>query len=364
MIDPSDPPAQDQFWRPPLGQVAIVSLLCVGVLFLTVGASAQFFNLSWGLWFSEVVVFLGVPFVALQVTGRAPLRSTGLDQPAKGLAAGFVLGALNYAAWAVPLMWVAERFFPAELVERYSAARLFDRQSGLELSILVAGISLAAPFCEEFFYRGLLQRGLAERLPIARAIVVTALLFSLMHFDPVGFLARFELGLLFGLLAWRGGSLWPAIGAHAANNITSLVIFFAAGGDDGDLSIPLVGTMFVAGNLALVGWAFGLSRWSWWVAPQPAADDVAPFAPFFKAVAPWMVGALVGLVTLAFIDRRGVQLNIIDVMTPVPAPKKDASEGERAAWKDLQDLRARVRSGDGGLDEYKAMRQLAAPQAD
>ena len=73
-----------------------------------------------------------LPFIALQVTGRSPLRSTGLDQPAKGLAAGFLLGVLNYAAWAVPLMWAAERFFPAELVEKYSAARLFDRQSGLD----------------------------------------------------------------------------------------------------------------------------------------------------------------------------------------------------------------------------------------
>ena len=52
------PPADEAVLRPGLGQVAIVSLVSVGVLFITVGASAQFFNLSWGLWFSEAFVFL------------------------------------------------------------------------------------------------------------------------------------------------------------------------------------------------------------------------------------------------------------------------------------------------------------------
>lgn len=354
------PPDEEAVLRPGLGQVALASLLAVGVLFLTVGASAQFFNLAWGLWFSEAFVFLAVPFVAIAVTGRRPGRITGLDQPAQGLAAGFAVGLFNYAAWAVPLMWVAERFFPANVVERYSAARLFDRQSGLELVVLVAGVSVAAPFCEEFFYRGLLQPGLARRVPAPRAIVITSLLFSLMHFDPVGFLARFELGLVFGLLAWRAGSIWPAIGAHAANNLTSVIVFLTLGGDDADLGGWIVGALVLMGNAGLIAAIVALRRASWWVAPRPADDEVAPFAPFFRTVTPWMVGALLALVGLAVVDRRGVELNIIDLMNPVPRPGKDASPGEQAAWKELQELRARVRAGESGYDEYRALRQLAA----
>jgi membrane protease YdiL (CAAX protease family) len=358
VIDPA--PDEEAVLRPDLGQVALAAFLAVGVLFLTVGASAQFFNVAWGLWFSELFVFLAVPFVALAVTGRRPLRATGLDQPAWGLGAGFAVGLLNYAAWAVPLMWLAERVFPAEVVQRYSAARLFDRQGGLELGLLIAGVSLAAPFCEEFFYRGLLQPGLGRRVPPARALVLTALLFSLMHFDPVGLLARFELGLVFGLLAWRSGSLWPAIGAHAANNLTSVIVFFAVGGDDTALPGWLIGAMVVGGNVGLVALVVALRRTSWWVAKVPAADEVAPFAPFFRAVAPWMAASLAALIALAVFDRRGVQLNIIDLMNPVKRPASDASPGERQAWQELQDLRARVRDGEVGFDEYRALRQLAA----
>lgn len=350
-------------YRPPLGQVAIVGLISAGVLFITVGVSAQLFNLAWGLWFSSIFVFLAVPFITLEVSGRAPLRLTGLDQPpARSLAAGFVTGALNYCAWAVPLMWAAEQLFPPEVVARFSSAKLFERQSTLELIGLVGAVSLAAPFCEEFLYRGLVQRGLATRWAPPRAIVVTAVIFSLMHFDPVGFVARFELGVAFGLLAWRGGSLWPAIGAHAANNLLSVVIFLASGGEDAVMPGWLVTIVFVGGNLALGGWLFALSRWPGWVAPTPASDEPRPFAPFFRSIAPWMVGAVVAIAALALTDRRGVELNIIDAMHPVKRPKADASAGERAAWDELQALRERARSGALSLDEYRALRQLAAEE--
>ena len=39
--------------------------------FFCLGATAQVLNLSWGLWFGEIFVFFGVPFVALQLR-RAP----------------------------------------------------------------------------------------------------------------------------------------------------------------------------------------------------------------------------------------------------------------------------------------------------
>lgn len=354
-------PPDEAVLRPALGQVAVATLAAVGVLFLTAGASAQFFNLAWGLWFTEVFLFFAVPFVALQATGRAPARLTGLDQPAgKGLAAGFAVGLLNYAAWAVPLMWVAEQAFPKELVARYSAARLFERQTPVELVLLVAGVGLAAPVCEEFLYRGLLQPGLGRRVAMPRAVVLTALLFSLMHFDPVGFLARFELGLVFGLLAWRSGSLWPAIGAHAANNLASVAAYFGAGGADADVPGWAVAALLLGGNLGLGAAVVALGRWRGWVAPTPGADEPAPFVDFFRAAAPWAVAALAALIALAVVDRRGVELNIIDLMHPVKAPKAEATPGEQHAWQELQALRARARAGEVGFDEYRALRQLAA----
>ena len=41
-------------------------------------------------------------------------------------------------------------------------------------------------------------------------MLVTAVIFSAFHFDPVGFVARVEFGVLFGALRLYTGSLWPA----------------------------------------------------------------------------------------------------------------------------------------------------------
>jgi membrane protease YdiL (CAAX protease family) len=346
---------------PPAFHVALVGLVSVALLFVTLGATAQALHLAWGVWFSEAFVFLAVPVVALQVTGRKPMRFFGTDQPpVRGLAAGFAVGLFNYAAWAVPLMWVAEHAFPKAIVDRFSAARLFERQTTLELVVLVAGVSIAAPICEEALYRGLLQAGLAPRLGWPRAVVVTALVFTVMHFDPVGLLARFELGVVFGLLAWRAGSLWPAIGAHAANNLVSCVVYFASGGQDSEVAWSIVAGLFLGGNVALVLTVKALWNSTAWRAPVPASDELAAFMPMTRAVAPWLVAGFLAIGLLAAVDLPGAQVNVIDLMHPVSAPKPEASPGERAAWEELQSLRSRARRGEGDLGEYRTMRQLAA----
>ncbi len=134
------------------------------------------------------------------------------------------------------------------------------------------GVSVAAPLREELFFRGFMQRGLAEQRGPARAIVVTAFVFSAFHLDPVGLAARFELGVLFGLLAWRAGSLWPAIAAHAANNAISSVLFFAAGdAKEADLVWWVPVSMFVVGNLALA--ALVQAAWGRLEMPRPMSFE-------------------------------------------------------------------------------------------
>lgn len=94
---------------------------------------------------------------------------------------------------------------------------------------LLAG-ALLVGFTEEVFYRGLMMRAL-EPCGARRAVVVTALLFAVVHAlnalagaDPlhtalqIGY--AFGFGLMFGALALRTGSIWPIILAHGLINFT------------------------------------------------------------------------------------------------------------------------------------------------
>lgn len=92
-------------------------------------------------------------------------------------------------------------------------------ENNILLSILLVGILTG--LSEEVFFRGGLQRIFISRPINAHiAIWLTAFIFSAMHFQFFGFFPRLIIGAFFGYLAYRSGSLWTAIFAHALNNST------------------------------------------------------------------------------------------------------------------------------------------------
>lgn len=131
-----------------------------------------------------------------------------------------VLGALAGAAAslvAIGVMMLTERLLPRSWVEAYDLARLFEGPPWERVAL--AGVAaVLAPACEEITFRGYVQSTLSLRRRPAAAICGGALLFALLHLDPVRFPALLLLGIVFGWLVWRAGSVWPAVAAHAVNN--------------------------------------------------------------------------------------------------------------------------------------------------
>ncbi len=112
------------------------------------------------------------------------------------------------------------------------AQQLTSGVGGLELAVLGVFICLGSPFVEELFFRGLLLRALLGRLggmgSVARptlAILVTAVIFALVHFEKLQFLGLAGFGAVLCVLAWKTGRLGPGIVAHASfNAVTVLAI--------------------------------------------------------------------------------------------------------------------------------------------
>jgi membrane protease YdiL (CAAX protease family) len=87
-------------------------------------------------------------------------------------------------------------------------------------------IGVLAPVSEELFFRGFLFAGLRGRLSLWPAVVITGLLFGLVH-APSGITTVVPLALLGGMLAWfyaYNGSLWPSIFMHMTNNGLALAV--------------------------------------------------------------------------------------------------------------------------------------------
>ena len=174
------------------------------------------------IWVVPVFITLGVsrlrPFTYLKLT--TPLKKRGL-----------MIGALITLIW-FSLVVLGE----ALLSGRHAGAMLAARSS--DWPSILASVFIS-PISEEILFRGFILNRLSESLRFRRfrrSNLIAALLFMLAHWpywlSKNGFslpvikdsVNVFLLGCLFGWLMKKTNSLWPAVGAHIANNFLSGLI--------------------------------------------------------------------------------------------------------------------------------------------
>ncbi len=140
-----------------------------------------------------------------------------------GLAVGAVAQLVLIRVVYLPL----EAFWPETFTEdrlTENAQDLVDRAGGASTLLLVAVVVIGAPFVEELFYRGLLQRSLADRFNEGAVLVGVAAIFAGVHFRPVEFPGLFVFGLILGWAALRTRRLGSAITIHVGFNLTGLLL--------------------------------------------------------------------------------------------------------------------------------------------
>ncbi|MCP4501296.1 MAG: CPBP family intramembrane metalloprotease [Deltaproteobacteria bacterium] len=91
------------------------------------------------------------------------------------------------------------------------------------LFLLVLGIGVAAPIGEELFFRGVLQPRLVARWGPMVGILITSVLFAVIHMDIQHSLMVFPTGLCLGWMSYRTGSIRAAIAVHMGNNVFATV---------------------------------------------------------------------------------------------------------------------------------------------
>ena len=100
-----------------------------------------------------------------------------------------------------------------------------DNIGGLLINIFM--VALIPALGEEFLFRGMVQRIFSEWFRNEHmAVWMAALLFSLMHYQFLGFFPRVMLGALFGYLFIWTGSIWMAVLAHFINNAVAVIYYY------------------------------------------------------------------------------------------------------------------------------------------
>lgn len=325
--------------------MGLITLAVGFVVFLAVSSVISTLNIATGI-ASGLITLAGCAFVALAITGHQWRIVTGVSRiSGRDVGLGALLAVANSLSVGGWLSTLTSKIFPQFVLDLFDTSRVLAgaMSNPLEHVIVVVAVVVFAPLAEEFLFRGIFFRGLTQRLSVTWSVVISGVIFSAYHIDPVGFLPRVEIGVLLAVLVWKTGSLWPAIAAHAANNGLAVGLMYVTG-EETDAPLPVSLGSFVV----LLGCLVWLARRP--TAPAPE-DPAAPRASVLRTAAPW-VGALVLIAaSVAVFDWRGVQLTSVDLGAPL------IGKGDEAEEDALRALRVSVRRGEGALGEYSTRRK-------
>ncbi|MDC0249633.1 CPBP family intramembrane metalloprotease [Flavobacteriales bacterium] len=97
----------------------------------------------------------------------------------------------------------------------------------LDLFYTILVIAVVPAIGEELLFRGYLQQKIGNWLSNQKiAILITAFIFSIIHFHFQGIIPRFVLGVLLGYLFYWSNSLWLPILAHFVNNAQAVIFSY------------------------------------------------------------------------------------------------------------------------------------------
>lgn len=242
MTDPAVPAAATEAPSPPrwgLGDAAlaflaglVVSVVTTSLYVLVTGVDPAVEDTGLivatlvGLW----IGFGGVAVRASRRKGTGSLAEDyGLRLEARDLPLGVVVGLVCQFV-LVPIVVTLFSLLDDSIDVGQQAKEVTGDAGGLRLVVLAPFLCLGAPFFEELYFRGLLQRAAVRRLGTVGGVVLSATAFGLVHANAltgwsavalVAALAAF--GVVLSWLTHRSGRLGPGLAAHATFNAVTLV---------------------------------------------------------------------------------------------------------------------------------------------
>jgi membrane protease YdiL (CAAX protease family) len=211
--------------------LAVVSFLMGVAAMMLAGMATISHGLRAALTWSEVA--LAAPGVLALVAFGMSLRLALALEPLGPRQTAFAIGC-GGALWAASLgLFEVQYAFwapPAGYLEGFRRLHEALAPKGpLDAVLSLIAIAILPAVCEEVLLRGILQPALAKRIGAFAAVLLSACLFGLIHYDPqfrtfyrVPFATAVGLGL--GVLRVRAGALTPCILAHALLNTTTFVL--------------------------------------------------------------------------------------------------------------------------------------------
>lgn len=179
---------------------------------------------DWVTLVSYPVMFIPPMLFARRRSRMASIFNPGLalDSDNFGRLGGWRM-ALIAAGMTIATSFVAEPIMPLlpQMPEWFE--EIMTGLTGGNLLLSFISVSIFAPLFEEWLCRGVVLRGLLSHTRPASAIAVSAVFFAVLHMNPWQAVPAFLLGLVFGYVYYKTGSLKLTMLMHFTNNTMALI---------------------------------------------------------------------------------------------------------------------------------------------
>lgn len=118
-----------------------------------------------------------------------------------------------------------------ELVDK-TYGNLLRASSIPELLLVVLVVAVVPAVSEEVMFRGFIQRSFEMKIKPFIAAFLTAVFFSLYHFNPYGLIPLAVLGFYFGFAAYTSKTLLIPVLLHFLNNFTAVMLYYIIGSEE------------------------------------------------------------------------------------------------------------------------------------
>lgn len=249
---------------PPNSPVASVSLVFFSVVIVAIfQLPARYFinlgHLEVGVAINEIIAVAGVPLLLITLLRFDIHRLLPMGRPSASIVAAAVILTIGSDVAIDYLMVTSEHFIAPENRVDLLYERLLAVHGVRDILIKATILCILPALCEEIYFRGFCQSSLEARFGKWPALLITSLLFALLHGNPYYMHLYFCLGILLGWIYTVTGSLRVAIVAHFLNNSWTFISHLSGMklplGDfpnSIDISIFIGGIVFVVVGVTLV----------------------------------------------------------------------------------------------------------------
>ncbi len=195
--------------------------LLIGILLITVGSIVQAIEIYSGLLITEYLIILLPVLLYLKVKGYSIRETLRLNS----ISIKQIIYVILIVIFSYPIA-VFFNYLGIVFLSKYGQllpSSVPIPESSRELLLGILTISITPGICEEVMFRGMLMKSY-ESMGRKKAIIYTAILFGIFHFNLQNLLGPIFLGIMFGILVYRTDSILSSMIAHMINNLIALII--------------------------------------------------------------------------------------------------------------------------------------------